>query len=418
MDTATTWAPVLARYAERLHARAGSGHHVISPLGAWMVLALCVPAAREERDRDALGRALRADPDASFQMASSLLGDPHPLVSAAAGLWLAAGAETPRFAAWRAMLPEAVECGALPTQAALDAWAAARTHGLIDRFPIEVTPTLVCVLASALATKVSWEVPLEVVDAGELEPSRWSETVRGALRAPQKDPRHRQFLALTERAGTVCVHLARARGGLLVGSVIAAEEDLPPGDVLAAAEEIVTAEAAEHGRIPRLSLFDLPAGDGPVWSIHEGPTEDAVAGGREERVVSVLPAWRATTTLGLTQDEDLGFDEAARAIASVLGLQRFAYEARQACTARYSAVGFEAAAVTALGVRTAALVRRRGVVRTATVRFAHPYAVVAVAFDDDRGPERPTARTPWHGLPVFSAWVTERVEADQDPPHA
>jgi len=148
-----------------------------------------------------------------------------------------------------------------------------------------------------------------------------------------------------------------------------------------------------------------------LWSIDEEPVETAGSDGREERVVSVLPAWRATTMLELTHDEDLGFDDAARSIASALDLRRFAYEARHACTARYSAVGFEAAAVTALGVRTAALVRRRGVMRTATVRFAHPYAVVAVAFDDDREPKGPTARTPWHGLPVFSAWVTERSEA-------
>jgi hypothetical protein len=97
-----------------------------------------------------------------------------------------------------------------------------------------------------------------------------------------------------------------------------------------------------------------------VWSIHEGPAEDAASGAREACAVSILPAWRAEATLGLAQDAGLGFDDAARGIASALELQRFAYEARQACTARYSAMGFEAAAVTALGVRTAALVRRRG----------------------------------------------------------
>ena len=34
----------LVAYAARLHAAIGSGHHVASPLGAWMVLALLARA--------------------------------------------------------------------------------------------------------------------------------------------------------------------------------------------------------------------------------------------------------------------------------------------------------------------------------------------------------------------------------------
>jgi hypothetical protein len=44
--------------------------------------------------------------------------------------------------------------------------------------------------------------------------------------------------------------------------------------------------------------------------------------------------------------------------------------------------------------------------RTAELRFPHPYAVVAVV--DDRGAESQA----WQGIPVFSAWVAEIVEAD------
>ena len=36
----------VAGYARRLHAAAGPGHHVASPLGAWLLLALCAPATR------------------------------------------------------------------------------------------------------------------------------------------------------------------------------------------------------------------------------------------------------------------------------------------------------------------------------------------------------------------------------------
>jgi hypothetical protein len=41
------------------------------------------------------------------------------------------------------------------------------------------------------------------------------------------------------------------------------------------------------------------------------------------------------------------------------------------------------------------------------LRFGHPYAVVALVQD---------VTSPWHGLPVFSAWVTEPENAIEDEP--
>jgi len=84
--------------------------------------------------------------------------------------------------------------------------------------------------------------------------------------------------------------------------------------------------------------------------------------------------------------------------------------------ARYSAVGFEAAAVTGLAVLVSARVSRPGRRRTATVRFAHPFAVVAAAFDDTRAYHASPVPSAWHGLPVFSAWVSEPTDADPPPP--
>jgi hypothetical protein len=405
------WTRVLGRYAERLHAQAGHGHHVVSPLGAWMVVALCGPIASRQWNKVAIANDLGADPDAAFGFVSALIADPHPLVTTAIGLWFRRVAETPRFETWRESLPSSIDTGDIPTQAELDAWSAEHTRGLIERFPLEIGPTTLCLLASALAAKVSWEVPFEVVDASELGPSRWSGRVRAVLRAPRGDPRHRQFLAKTERAGTVCVHLAEARGGLLVGSVIAADEDVPPDDVLAAAEELVTAEARERGSVSRLSLFDLPLGKGTLWTLREEPAQNVkTRDGRVEQVVSVLPAWRATTAVELLGDEALGFDGAAAAIAWALELDHFVYEARQVCSARYSAVGFEAAAVTGLMVAVSA--GRPGIRRVAEVRFAHPYAVVSAAFDPDAQHGSAGSRSVWDGLPVFSAWVEDPSDAE------
>jgi len=80
--------------------------------------------------------------------------------------------------------------------------------------------------------------------------------------------------------------------------------------------------------------------------------------------------------------------------------------------ARYTRLGFEAAAVTAMGFAVG--MRMPGMMRIGELRFGHPYAVVAVAASDgdtepgsaDDWPDR------WNGVPVFSAWVTEPGEAE------
>jgi hypothetical protein len=409
------WVSALGRYAGRLHARAGPGHHVVSPLGAWMVVALCAAVAGDEQARGELASVLGADPVPAAAFAAGLLADPHPLVAAGAGVWVRPARETTRIKQWLTGLPAVVDTGDIPAQEEIDRWAAERTLGLIERFPIELTSDVVCLLASALATRVSWEVPFDVVDAAALGPSRWPARLRRVLRPPRGDPRHRQYLARTDRAGTVGVHLTGARGGLIVGSVIAADQAVPASDVLAAAEEIITAEARQAGSVTRLSLFDLPLGDGPVWSIGEQQVDTTAPGGREEQVICVLPAWSAQTDLDLRDDEALGFAAAARALAEALDLGDWRYDARQAAMARYSAVGFEAAAVTGLAVAMSAKVSRPGRRRVATVRFAHPFAVVAAVFDDRQARHASPVPSAWHGLPVYSAWVSEPTDADSPP---
>ncbi len=387
----------------------------MSPLGAWMVVALCAAVSGDEQARGELAEVLGADPVSAAVFAAGLLADPHPLVAAGAGVWVRPARETARIKQWRAGLPAVVDTGDIPAQEEIDRWAAERTLGLIERFPIELTSDVVCLLASALASRVSWEVPFDVVDAAALGPNPWSARLRRVLRPPRGDPRHRQYLAGTARAGTVGVHLTGARGGLLVGSVIAADQSIPAGDVLAVAEEIVTAEARQAGSVARLSLFDLPLGDGPVWSIREEQADTTAPDDREEQVICVLPAWSAQTDLDLRGDQALGFAAAARGLAEALELGDWRYDARQAAMARYSAVGFEATAVTGLAVAMSAKVSRPGRRRVATVRFAHPFAVVAAAFDDRQARHASPVPGAWHGLPVFSAWVSEPADADPPP---
>ncbi|MEU4425842.1 hypothetical protein AB0F81_34920 [Actinoplanes sp. NPDC024001] len=378
------WIPALARYAQRLHATAGARHHVASPLGAWLVLGLVAAA---EPAGDDLAEALGMEPGPAAHLARALLDKPHPLVAAASAVWYAPGRADPEpLAGWSSALPAATEFGPLPDQAALDRWASERTFGLIDRFPIEITPQVVLLLASALATRLSWDVPFDVAPAPTLG-GAWAGQLRQVLRTPPAG--HTAFVAQSRHAGEVIVHVAPAtddESGAAVRVVsVAAAPDVPPDRVIAAAYEI----GPDVGAATRTSLFDLPLGEGPLWTIRE----ERAAMHSAEQVSAVLPCWSATSSHNLAAPQ-LGFSAAAGVLGQLLGIDP-EFEAKQAAMARFGRYGFEAAAVTGFATLTSMPAERA--VRFAELRFAHPYAVVAVT--DQPGP--------WQGVPVFSAWVAE-----------
>ncbi len=357
-----------------------------SPLGCWLLLGLAAPASTG-KDRETLADVLGCEVDEAATAAAALLATPHPLVASAAAVWTAARAPLDeKFERWRAALPAGVTTGPLPDQAGLDDWAREHTFGLIDHFPITRTPDEFLVLATALATKVSWQVPFSLAPAQSLgDRSQWSARLHRVLRTPDGTDRtaHDSFIAVTPQAGDVAVHVARARGGLSVASVIAGPE-VPAGQVLAAAHQIGYAHAV-GSRLQLREVASLPLGDSPLWAVREqrSPGPDTCT--------AVLPAWSARSEHNLT-DPALGFGAAKNALARASD----PWQARQSVMARYSRTGFEAAAVT--GVAAFLVARPAGKRRVAELRFGHPYAAVAVTSADSG---------PWRGLPVFSAWVAE-----------
>jgi hypothetical protein len=413
----TTETPDLARcvadYAARLHRAAGQRHQVASALGAWLLLALAAPAS-SGADRERLTGVLGCDAGAAARVAAELLDHPHPVVASAAALWTRAGRQlTERFRTWRDALPDAVTRGDLPAQAALDTWAREHTFGLIDRFPIDTRDAWL-VLASALATKVSWQTPFTLAPATSLgSASAWPSALQRVLHTPdpQHSRGHHQFIAASPDAGDVAVHAAAAQDGLVVYSVAAAPH-VPYLDVLAAAHRIAVADTT-GAPVARRELKDLPLGEGPAWQIREERARSSA-----DVCTAVLPAWSARSEHDLAAPE-LGFG----AVASTLA-PGDPWAAKQAAMAKYSRTGFEAAAVTgfaAFAAYTAPQTSRR----VAELRFGHPYAVVAVATtatDDVRGGSGASsprvsstdgaAGAAWHSLPVFSAWVSEPEDAD------
>ncbi|MEU4159922.1 hypothetical protein [Actinoplanes sp. NPDC026670] len=401
------WTSALGRYAGQLHRATGMGHHVVSPLGAWLLLALVAKAAPPGQD---LAEALGMVPDEAAAVAGDLLEQPHSMVAAASAVWYSPDADVSGLAGWWAGLPPATSFGPLPGRPELDRWVQEHSLGLIGAMP-DISPRALLTLASVLATKVSWREPFEAVPAADLgRDTPWASQLGQVLRTPQKG--HRMFIARSEHAAEVIVHVAsgapagepdyddQAAGGdgLQVVSVAAAP-GVDPARVLAAAYEIAPACVSGRRLKNQVSLYKLPLGETPLWTIRETEVDGAT-----ERYSAVLPCWSANSTHDLSVTGP-GFPAAAEILAGLLGVDGLPHQAQQTAVARYRQYGFEAAALTStVSYRSAG--RGPMLAREAELRFAHPYAVVAVA-SQTSGTGSATEPGPWHGVPVFSAWVSE-----------
>jgi hypothetical protein len=387
----------IAAYAGRLHRAIGSGHHVASPLGAWLVLALAARGAADSQSRARLAEVLGLPADDAAAAAQRLLANPHGAVRLAAAAWHSV--DTPPLRTWLDDIAGEVEVGAIPSSSQADEWAHANTDGLIDRFPLEIDDETLLVLASAVACAISWQTPFLETDAAALTLPRASgfDEVRSVLRTPSEGA---QVAIVDSDVGLLAAHAVPSNElDMLVVSVIA-DPAAPAPSVLVHAHDIAIAYA-ERAPIPGArSLFDLPLGAAHSWMITEQTT---TAWSDQERFDSVLPAWSAESTHELTGLD--GFADAAAGLAALLppDPRGHAFAARQAALARYTRTGFEAAAVTAMGLRSAAMQLKQARLRTARVEFMHPYAVVAVSVAEPS--------SPWAALPLFSAWIAQADEA-------
>jgi hypothetical protein len=116
-----------------------------------------------------------------------------------------------------------------------------------------------------------------------------------------------------------------------------------------------------------------------------------------------MPSWSASSSLDLGGART-GFEAASRLLARAHNLSPYVAGGTQSVTARFTANGFKAAAVTDDWV--ARSVSRETENRRAWLLFRHPFAVVATT----RGISIREAPL-WHAMPAFSAWITEGVDA-------
>jgi hypothetical protein len=410
------------RYARRVYPAVLEQHggaSVSSPLGVWLLLAACVSAAEGE-DRAALEYALGCSAREANELLGMFMAAPPPALKAAIAVWVKAGDATEELAAWVRGLPSGVESGFMPTRQEADAWADRNTLGLIKSFPLEIDEWTRIVLASALATKVSWPVPFDVVPAADhlAQSSPW----RGQVQRVLWDPLTGQaMIAMTRAAGLVAVHQAVAKQDLTVISV-SAHPELPREAVLDAAHE-VAAFARGGSPLVACSLFDLAVGTGHSWTIEEHEARTYHAGQQVERILGAsLPAWHTNSRLDLKASPLFGTSPALNVMREMIGPRPDDQaDAAQVAVASFTRYGFKAAAVTAFGTAIAALAepQEKGVERTAILRFDHPYAAVAIV-GKPAAPRREwqigqERRSTFTGLPLFTAWVQEPQEAGPGP---
>ena len=387
-----------------------AGDSVCSPLGIWLLLAACAsePSGVE---RVALEEALGCSASQAADLLAGFLDEPPAALRSAMALWVRSADRSTRLVEWSATLPAAIERGPVPSQGDADSWVDRRTEGIITRFPLAVSPDTRLVLASALATKVSWENDFGVEAARDhlRQSSPWRGQVSEVLVDHMLSPL--TMLASTEAAGVVAVHFAQATEDVGVLSVAAAPT-AERQQVFEAAYELARRCRNDTMHLARVSLFDLPVGDGDSWQITEEAVPAYEEGSRQAGIeYVVLPAWRSESELDLKASARFGARPALAALFGLLGPSPEGDEtvATQSVVASFSPKGFEAAAASPFGVELGdsgtGPPTHQGLERRARLYFDHPYAAIALAGTSSDFWRARAGHTDWFCLPLFSAWI-------------
>ncbi len=368
------------------------GGQVWTALGVWPLLAMLAAgadgAARAELEQ-ALGVPAGQAPSAARELLAQVQAVPGCV--AALGLWTARELEVePDWVAqlgpslWRQLTGDPAA-----DRVELDGWARERTGGLIRRMPVE-TAGAQLVLASALAVRTDWAEPFQE-RRGRAADGPWAWQPYRKLTVSSPDLFERIAVAESSAGPVTEVRVAGA-GEVDVHLVLGAPE-AAPGAVVAAGFELVS------GAAWRMPVAGLP--DGEPWPGLALETVNASTPRDRGSLETVAFTVGAEHDL-LAHAELFGLRAAAGAGSHFRGISRSTPlkvgQAKQAATAEFTAKGFEASAVTAVGLsRGGAGLPGLFRARHATARFDRPFAFLAV--------HRPT------GLVLVAGWVAEPARA-------
>ncbi|MFD4504367.1 serpin family protein [Streptomyces sp. NPDC058457] len=355
-------------------AAASEGGTVFSAAGVWPLLAFLADAA-DGRARGELADALGLPADEAAGAARELLGAMAGMrgLDTAVGLWTGRTLELREE--WTAGLPagtHGVLTGdAAADRAALDAWAVRRTGGLVARMPVEVREDTELVLAGALAMRTRWLAPFEELPL-ETAYQPWAAVDRLGLRRTS---------VLLDRIGVAdtpdgCVTTLKVLGdNALDVHLLLGEERMTPGQVLGAGVGIL------GGAHPVVPGGRLPYGaPGPGLSVErvrcerpQPPRLDVTTAAYDLTAGHDLLALHRLFGLTTARDADQGHFPGISAFPLAVG------SAEQAVMARFGALGFEAAAVTAFGmVAAGAPPERRHVTTRISAAFDRPFGFLAL----------------------------------------
>jgi serine protease inhibitor len=359
-----------ARWAEIV-----DGATVFSGLGVWPLLALLVDAAdgpaRDELDA-AVGTA-----DGVGELFEQLAGAGS--IHTALGLWT--HKDLPLNKPWLESLPdtahELLTGDVAADKRALDEWARKHTDELIRRMPVQLDKSTLLVLASALAVNTKWVSPFTET---RLTPDKGPWAGRELTGLRRNTPNIDDIGVID---ATTVVRVA-GEDDVDVHLVLGAP-DAQPGAVLATG----------------IRAIGEPLDSGSNWRVGDspGPGIDVSKSAALQRPTLSLTTCRFTVTGShnlLDRPDLFGLRSASDCsrghFPGISRVELCISDARQNAIAIFSAAGFKAAAVTAMGMRAAAMVRTSGATRI-TVTFDRPYGFVAV--------HRPT------GLVLVAGWVTD-----------
>ncbi|MBV9593858.1 MAG: proteinase inhibitor I4 serpin [Actinobacteria bacterium] len=344
---------------------------VVSGAGLWPLLAFLAGAADGEA-RTELAEAAGVKPEQAAPVARDLLAvlAASPDVRSAIGTWTRDSIQLAEW--WQTEVPSDT-IGRLPSdeaaaQRVVDAWARERTDGLIDKMPVEIDPDVDVLLATALLLRTTWTKPFETVRLPE-----------GGSRLRRDTPGLDDVCAVGD--GRVTVVTVRGQNDVDVELAIG-PVDAAPADVLG---ELLTSAPALTGA--QLLTHHCAA---PATSIVE-------ARGRAPFTRLTVPAFEIRVTHDLLrQASTLGLEAAAdfrhARFPGVSPQPLWVTKAAQEVVACFFATGFEAAALTAIGMKTLSF-HHEPTTQCLAVVLDRPFGFAAV--------HRPTK------MPLFAGWVTE-----------
>lgn len=383
---ATDTVAAVNRMTARWLATWGTSSGVLSGAGAWPLIALLAGSADQPADGE-LAEASGIEPASGIAAAGEVMS----LLAATDGVDAALGLWAQERARVRPQWRESVGADTVGTltgnpetdQAVLDDWARLRTGGLIDHFPIELHPEILLVLATAIAMRTTWVREFEPGAHGPRS-GPWSGRQLASLNRTTADVD--DVRTATTPAGELTLTTVAGRNQLDVHLVLGPDGAMPSA-VLPAAVDVAT------GAVPATTGSALLA--------------SATVSGPGMRIVSATkPSVQLTTVpFEVTSDHDLlaeadvfGLRTVSRRdrgyFSQVAETELYVSDARQSAIARFTATGFEAAAVTALGMRATSMPVLSA--KALAVTYDRPFGFVATHRES--------------GLVLFAGWVSSAAE--------